>query len=490
MSAVYLSSSVNEIANAGIAKATSKFVAKTGRTNRPFCDWIKGKKKPGSWPTGTIPVYFKEKASNINGQAINGDETISSPLKIKVGIKGEVYVPRYVWNYKIIHDDIARSVGITILPNQNDSKTVEQRYEQRTQQDDKILYNVLTESHEAFLDRIDENWDSLLHVQGATSTDVVGLNGFLPIALTGNCCGIDRAINPAVQHVVFAGDATYADANSNLGSRGTTGSGGTLLTQLTKFIRRLRQNAATCGLPRGRWKCFAGSGWFDKYIYQANNYAGMSFNRDATGGGNVNLVLSDDDMKIAKDFDIMWDPTLDLLDTTASAEVGLAMSQMSCSFSGGGGSGATAVAYVTAAGVVSAIVLTNPGSGYTSSPTLTLGNAGSGASFASTVTYYKGSAGTNAVVVDADDARIGRLAGVTITNGGTGYPTTATAAAFTNRLYAMYDPAWEMPIQSGLDMFMSMPPDPANARYSEPQCDHMACLLPKAITPNGVFVAA
>ena len=81
------------------------------------------------------------------------------------------------------------------------------------------------------------------------------------------------------------------------------------------------------------------------------------------------------------------------------------------SFSGGGGTGATCTITLTG-GSVTDVIVTNPGSGYTSAPTFTFGGvSGTGATFG-TVTIAGG-----------------LISGVSITNPGSGY-TTAPAVAF------------------------------------------------------------
>ena len=72
-------------------------------------------------------------------------------------------------------------------------------------------------------------------------------------------------------------------------------------------------------------------------------------------------------------------------------------------FSGGGGTGALAEAAVSSAGVITSVIVTNGGSGYTSAPTVSiLGGGGSGATATATVSG-------------------GVVTGVTVTSGGTGY---------------------------------------------------------------------
>jgi hypothetical protein len=73
-------------------------------------------------------------------------------------------------------------------------------------------------------------------------------------------------------------------------------------------------------------------------------------------------------------------------------------------FSGGGGTGAAAVAFATPAGVLTGIFVTNPGSGYTSDPTVSV-SVGSGATFSVTRGLVEGQ----------------QIAAVGVTDGGTGY---------------------------------------------------------------------
>jgi uncharacterized repeat protein (TIGR01451 family)/fimbrial isopeptide formation D2 family protein len=76
--------------------------------------------------------------------------------------------------------------------------------------------------------------------------------------------------------------------------------------------------------------------------------------------------------------------------------------------SGGGGTGATAVATVNAAGQITGIVITNPGSGYTSAPTVTITTNGTG------------SGGTATATINGS----GDVSGITVNDAGTGYTTT------------------------------------------------------------------
>jgi hypothetical protein len=119
---------------------------------------------------------------------------------------------------------------------------------------------------------------------------------------------------------------------------------------------------------------------------------------------------------------------------TSSIVGGTAYSQgtTQVSFSGGGGSGATATATITA-NAVSAITITNPGTGYTSAPTIkiTSGLTGYGAitsggtGYADTFNVIVSGGGGDGAIVTAS-ATEGIITALTILNPGTGYTSTPT----------------------------------------------------------------
>ena len=78
-------------------------------------------------------------------------------------------------------------------------------------------------------------------------------------------------------------------------------------------------------------------------------------------------------------------------------------------FSGGAGSGAAGYPIVNASGVITKIVITAPGKGYTSAPSVSVASDDGGASFAGTA------------VLGTDAGQTDEVASVTVTNGGTGY---------------------------------------------------------------------
>jgi uncharacterized repeat protein (TIGR01451 family) len=85
-------------------------------------------------------------------------------------------------------------------------------------------------------------------------------------------------------------------------------------------------------------------------------------------------------------------------------------------FSGGGGSGAAGVVTVNAAGVVTGIVITSAGSGYTSAPTVTITTAGTGSSATGTAVLTSS--------CDVNNVCTNIVSSVTINNGGSSYVTT------------------------------------------------------------------
>jgi hypothetical protein len=155
----------------------------------------------------------------------------------------------------------------------------------------------------------------------------------------------------------------------------------------------------------------------------------------------------------------------------ASSEIGVSISTATVTFTGGGAtSQATGLVYVNAAGQVTAIVITDPGAGYTSAPTVTLSNVGAGAGATFQAQVYSASSGTGLIQVAADDNRIGRLANVVVNAGGANYPVGDTPL-FSKRLYILYKPAWGYEVIKGMDRELVKPADPARSRVSELQFD-------------------
>jgi hypothetical protein len=178
----------------------------------------------------------------------------------------------------------------------------------------------------------------------------------------------------------------------------------------------------------------------------------------------------------------------------------VAASQITATFSGGtAGTVRLPKGYVTvtAAGALDKLVIVDPGQGLagvagtgTTALTVALGNVGSGTGGSFALKYFSATANANTTQVDSDDVRIGQIDGsATVTTAGSGYPTTGITSLMTNRLIALYEPAWEYLVQEGLDNFMSIPADNARARQLEQQWDHTHCLINCCPRASGVFVA-
>ena len=380
--------------------------------------------------------------------------------------------------------------GITILPNDNSHNgSADSRVIARDKAGERILYDKFTEDLESAWDRAEENVDLEMHRQGATSKDLAGLNAILPLSLTGNFGGLSRRDIPDIQHVVFAGPGTTSAPNGgNIGATGAV-TGSTLLSRLNQFLRKLKMNAATSGLPGGRFRMFGGSRALDN-LAAAYRAAGLQWQAAAASQRRINLLITDEKLAIG-DMDITLDPTLDIMDTVAASEQGVGVSQLTVTFSGGGATRqASGVAMVSAAGAVTNIVITDFGEGYTSAPSVAIGNVGGGTGATFQANVYSASSGTGLTQVASDDVRIGRLASVTVTAAGSGYPTTGLAIDFSSRIYALYEPSWDYLVQSGLDMLASIPADNARQRILEQQIDHTHCLVCKAPATNGIFATA
>lgn len=513
MPAVIGSNQAARIADLAHQKVQEKVLAKVGRNPRPLINFLDGRKKPTQFTGDGIMVGIKEIATNINAQKWSGNPTLQSANTIQNTLFAQFKSSNMFSNMQWGYDDLRKASGVTILPNQNGSNTADGRVFARDPSSERVLYNRITEDMESFTDRTEQLRDLECHRPGATTDDLVGLFGIMPMSMTGQYGGIDRASNPAVQHVLFAGAVTEQSGVPWIGARGTTGSSGTLLAQLEKFIRALRTAAYSCGLPKGRWKLLGGSGFFDKLKAQLRQEK-VAFNIDASSGeSKLNLLITDERLGLSSpDLDLVLDFTLDHMDLDFASEIGLAPSQITVAFSGGtfeNGVSAGAVITgtgpnagqiarhakgfmtVTAAGALDKLFIADPGCGYTAVPTITLGNVGSGTGGSvSQVKIFATGSGASLTTVPSDDVRIGRLdaAGSTIT-AGSGYPATSTAAPATNRLYALYEPSWEYLVQTGLDNFMSIPADNPRARQLEQQWDHTHALTNCCPRVNGILVA-
>jgi hypothetical protein len=143
---------------------------------------------------------------------------------------------------------------------------------------------------------------------------------------------------------------------------------------------------------------------------------------------------------------------------------------------------------VSAAGVVTNIIVTNVGSGYTDGGAVTIaGGGGSGAT--ATFAVYSTLTGSNRVTVAADDYRIGQVASVTITAAGSGF-TIPTSPLFTNRCFFVFKPALKYKCVMGgngpIDRRITVPADPARQRTSEFQMESAGYFYHRALHLNAL----
>jgi hypothetical protein len=493
MAAVIGSNTAARIAGFANGRVLEKMAVKSARYPRPLRKLMEDRKQKTQFAGGELLVTVKEPAINVGAQKWSGTPTMQNPVNVQPGMLASFTPSNMFSAFQLGLDDLRKSTGITVIPNDNSHNgDIDVRAIRRDPSAERVLYQKIAEDLESFVDRCDELIELEGMRQGATVDDLAGLNAILPIQNTGNFGGISRASVPAVQHVIFAGNDAGATVPQWMGQRGV--SGANMLLQLEKFFRQLRAAAATCGLPKGRWRVGAGTAWLDlfKTSMRAQN---MQFQIDGTmpsSGGKVNLLLTDERLGLGSaDVQLEWWPVLDTMDLLYSAEVGVGLSQLTVTFAGGGATQqARGIAYVTAAGVISNVIVTDPGVGYTSFPTVTIGNAGGGTGATFQANVYVTGTGTGLITVPADDARIGRLGTVTVTAGGTGYAATNVASPFSNRMYAIYEPALDYWVQDGLDNRLTIPADNPRARIIEQQWDHTHCLTIKAPRTCGVFVAS
>jgi hypothetical protein len=331
---------------------------------------------------------------------IKDEDVIRDPQQINHLIQWETSYAHCVLPIKLIHDEWLRK-GYRIKPH-TDGMPVRISDAQYSKLQEDLWEHAL----EAATDDHDRILDLALHRQGATSKELGGLNLHMPILPTGYWCGHLRQNQPLVRHIV---------------ARATTGPGGTLRKVLRRVFRQLNDLKASCKLPAGEFFLMAGSDFLDAYIDDCEA-AGVQYQADIAGVKKIDGVILDDAIRIGRNL-CHHNPTFATLDGVAQSEIGTAISTATVTFSGGGATRqATGLVYVNAAGQVSGIVITDPGAGYTSAPTLTLGSVGSGAGATFQAMVYSTNTGTGLVQVDSEDNRLGRLASVTINAGGANYP--------------------------------------------------------------------
>lgn len=162
-----------------------------------------------------------------------------------------------------------------------------------------ILIDIFEEQMEEFMDAWDREMDVALLRDGAYATGAaVGLAGYMTVDPTaGTIGGKSRLLNERLRHHVRTGS--------------TTGSGGTLLTDVEYLIRESQRYSRGSKARLSYW--MAGSAWIDGYkAYLRAN--GLEYTAKPSGVGKLDMFIPDDAMYIGG-LPVVHNPTLDYLDT-------------------------------------------------------------------------------------------------------------------------------------------------------------------------------
>lgn len=389
---------------------------------------------------------------DLNSQFWSGDDTIIDPQDINGDIRFETTYARHVIPWQLRHDEWLRK-GFDIVPHMDgDLQTKAKAVGKPALQ--KLHDNLLQYDMEKLNSAFNNNHNLALWKQGASAKEFVGINAILPLAPVGTLYAQDRGLIPQMRHFV----------------RGSTQA--TMLDDLQGLFREMTERAANSGMT-GEWTVICGGIYQDVYA-KACKAAGFQFNADVSGIKKIDGVIKDSALSIGG-LKPIYDPTLAKLDSVASSEAGLAISAAVVTFSGGGATRqATGLAMVNASGAVTAIIIVDPGRGYTSAPTMAVAG---GAGLNTQSNIYSTTSGTGRIVVAADDFRVGQLASVTVNAGGTGFAA-GVAAAFDRRAYFIFKPGLKYkPAKGGnglIERRITVPADAARTRKTEVQMETVA----------------
>jgi hypothetical protein len=448
---------------------------------RPFTAFLDSRRKPLPFAHNKEGVELKTRPEG-SGQTWKGDVTLQTPGEIRVHHMFAFKGFNFFDNHKLINDHLADQGYIVDANTQYGPGNPRFKGSQNQYQ---LLKQLVQDKVDGFIDRISYNKDLQYHRVGANPTDCDGLMAMLPLSMTGQFGGIERAGNPWAQHIVAAGAAGGTNAPNILPSA-TIGASGTLLTTIQKVYRQAKRYVVRSGHAAGKWRIFGGERALDK-VSSEYQRIGVQWNKDAARGGEggVDLTMLDEDLKLGR-IPVGWDPTIDAIDELFPAERQNGVSQLTVTLSGGGASRqGRAVAYVNAAGEVAAIVVVDPGAGYTSAPSIAIGNAGGGTGATFQAHWFgTGSAATGKVIVEADDVRIGRLSHIEVTAPGSGYATTgAVTLQWTDCLFLLWEPSWCLGYRGTKGGSFSKPAEDARKRNVEHQYDSyegVICDFPRA----------
>lgn len=430
---------------------------------RPFNDLLMARKRSEGIAQDTLGVTLL-KESGLTLQTWRDKDTLNHGSQNTGMLINFPYMNGFM-GLELVHDQWKKK-GFTIIP--NDDGTPESRINDMTGDELRRIKGLLGVELEQMYDRYDQQIDQKWHRAAATANDIDGLNGLFPInPYAGNFGTLARATTPILRHSVRTGATVTA--------------GGTFEDTLEELWKETHQYCHAKGIPGGVTHILAGWDWIQGYRKFARNN-GIQLNAPVGGIRKVDIGIVEFEYKGVP---IIHDPTLDLMDSVAAAEQGLPYaSGVTVSFSGGAGSGAAAVAYVTAGGALAGFGITNPGSGYTSAPTVTVSGTGT-----ATATVYSASSGAGLVQVAADDDRIGQIAAVSVNAAGSGY-TVPSVVSFSKRAYLINKDSWEFICQPKLDKKVSMPSDPITQRVSYIQIDGTYFLVNRAPRANAIHAIA
>jgi hypothetical protein len=407
----------------------------------------------------------------LNSQFWRGDDTIINAQDINGDIAFATQYFRDVLPVKLQHDEWLQK-GYDIVPHMDGS--IESRVKKIGKAGLEKLHDDLVQHEMGKVNaRFNDNLEIALWRQGASSKEPVGVNAWMNLVPTGLVYGQDRAVVPEMRHYV-------------VGSQ--VGVSGTLLTDLATMFRVLGERSANCGMS-GEWVPIAGSDWLTAYRQECER-SGIQRNTEMAGVKKMDGVVLDSALMVGT-LKPRYAFTLDRLDTIAVSERGVYLSNVTATFSGGGATRqATALVLVNGAGQIADIIIVDGGAGYTSAPTLTLGNVGggTGATFAC-LWFGTGGAATGKQIVATDDFRVGRLADVTISAVGSGY-TAGDAPTFSKRCYFIFKPGLKYKIAKGgngpIERRVTVPADPARSRSSEFQIETVAYFYHRALQLNAL----
>lgn len=425
--------------------------AKVGRVAHVLKKWLEEHDDPvvPSGEDGAISDAVQLTPSMASQWWSNLD-TLNGPQDVNNVQRFETTYTRVVTPIRIIHDEwLKRGINIQAHANGSlESRIAATAEETLNKIDDQVGRAIDTqrEAHEV-------NLAIALYKQGASTKEPLGMNAQLTINPATAIYGVDRAAVPAFQHYVKGS---------------TIGTSGTMLRDMEVMFRLLSVRTARSGLS-GMWYPFCGGDYMQAYLDECRR--NTQFQGQITGGDSVyNMVLNDEKAR-PNNVQLRHDPVLDLMDELAPSEKGVAQSTATVTFSGGGATRqATGFVQVDASGVVTAIVITEPGAGYTSAPTVTLGAVGGGTGATFQAKIFSTSSGASFTTVAADDYRIGTLSTVSVTAGGTGYPI-GSQPNFAKRCFWLFEPAVKYRSIKGLNRAITIPADPARNRLTELQLE-------------------